>query len=788
MAKKKKKKSEQLSLRPAPHWRTVGSLLLLGAGVFLLLSQISFLFNWKTDQSALDFERQSEPVANMFGKVGAWLGDLFIFKGFGVATLLIGLMIIRTAWRWFSKRALLPVVQQWIWTLIAIFMISSGAGLMIPSVPLLGGVSGFEWAQLMMHYLGKAGSIVVWIVVLLVLMAYKFKWEPEHIQAHAKRFNPVKLSAKTLKRSKTGRHEESEGSGYEREVVEGIETEAPVLSSEAETPGTEILPDDGGQSESFLGDDVTNKSDDEVDIKVEVGKEEMIDANVSLVEKFGRFDPTLELSNYRFPGFDLLNDYPDTEIRSDTQEIVENKNKIVKTLRDFGIEITKIDVTVGPSVTLYEIVPQAGTRISKIRNLEDDIALSLSALGIRIIAPMPGRGTIGIEVPNKEPLLVPAKQVLRSRVYQESDMELPVALGKTINNSTYVFDLTKMPHLLMAGATGQGKSVGLNMILNSILYKKHPAEVKFVLIDPKKVEFALYNDIEKHFLAKLPDNAQAIINDVTKVKETLNSLTKEMDNRYKLLEKAKVRNIKEYNEKFANRELNPNNGHRYLPYIILVIDEYGDFIMTAGKEVEQPIARLAQMARAVGIHMIIATQRPSVNIITGIIKANFPARIAFRVTSKIDSRTILDQGGAEKLVGKGDMLITRGNDLVRIQCAFISTEEVKRVVEFIGNQQGYPEAYYLPEPDRDEGGFEDFDDEERDALFEEAARIIVMAQQGSASLLQRKLKIGYNRAGRLIDQMEKAGIVGPSQGSKPREVYINDMAHLEQLLNNERFE
>ncbi len=788
MAKKKKNASKKKTLKPAPHWRTIGSLLLAGAGLFLFLAQVSFLFNWKTDQSALDFERGSEPVANMFGKVGAWLGDLFVFKGFGVATLLIGWMLVVTAGYWFFKQPVFRLVRHWIWVLTGIVLFSTGAGLMLPWVPLLSGVSGYEWARLMTHYLGQAGAIVVWLVVLFAVLAYKFRWEPEHIQSKARKLNRFKLKIKRKEKQDAG----VQGADTEENVQEEEFPETDVryggeeIMAEGELP---LSTNDDLTDESIDNEDVMTSGEEEnVDMKVEVGHEDLIDGNVSLVEKFGRFDPTLELSNYRFPGFDLLNDYPNTEIRSDSREIIENKNKIVKTLRDFGIEITKIDVTVGPSVTLYEIVPQAGTRISKIRNLEDDIALSLSALGIRIIAPMPGRGTIGIEVPNKEPMLVSAKQVLRSRKYQEADMELPVALGKTINNSTYVFDLTKMPHLLMAGATGQGKSVGLNMILNSILFKKHPAEVKFVLIDPKKVEFALYNDIEKHFLAKLPDNAQAIINDVSKVKDTLNSLTKEMDNRYKLLEKAKVRNIKEYNERFVNRELNPNNGHRYLPYIVLVIDEYGDFIMTAGKEVEQPIARLAQMARAVGIHMIIATQRPSVNIITGIIKANFPARIAFRVTSKVDSRTILDQGGAEKLVGRGDMLITRGNDLVRIQCAFISTEEVKNVTEFIGGQQGYPEAYLLPEPDRDEGGFEDFEDEDRDVLFEEAARIIVTAQQGSASLLQRKLKIGYNRAGRLIDQMERAGIVGPSQGSKPREVYITDLAHLEQLLNNEKFE
>ncbi|MEL0298898.1 MAG: DNA translocase FtsK, partial [Flavobacteriaceae bacterium] len=468
------------------------------------------------------------------------------------------------------------------------------------------------------------------------------------------------------------------------------------------------------------------------------------------------------------------------------EELEQNKTKIVNTLKNYNIGIAQIKATIGPTVTLYEIVPDAGIRISKIKNLEDDIALSLSALGIRIIAPIPGKGTIGIEVPNQSATIVSMRSVIASPKFQKAEMELPIALGKTISNETFVVDLTKMPHLLMAGATGQGKSVGLNAVLTSLLYKKHPAEVKFILIDPKKVELTIYNKIERHYLAKLPDTEEAIITDTTKVINTLNSLCIEMDNRYDLLKNALCRNLKEYNKKFKERKLNPNDGHDYLPYIVLVIDEFADLIMTAGKEVETPIARLAQLARAVGIHLIIATQRPSVNVITGIIKANFPARIAFRVTSKIDSRTILDSGGADQLIGRGDLLYTQGNDLTRIQCAFVDTPEVDKIAEFIGAQKGYAQAHQLPEyVGEGESGSLDIDPSERDALFREAAEVIVTAQQGSASLLQRKLKLGYNRAGRIIDQMEAAGIVGPFEGSKARQVLISDLHALEQLLNAE---
>jgi S-DNA-T family DNA segregation ATPase FtsK/SpoIIIE len=523
-------------------------------------------------------------------------------------------------------------------------------------------------------------------------------------------------------------------------------------------------------------------------MEIEAPVEESVEEKLSktLVEKQGFFDPTLELSNFKRPGIDLLKDYGDSGITINQEELEANKNKIVDTLNNYKIGIANIKATIGPTVTLYEIVPDAGIRISKIKNLEDDIALSLSALGIRIIAPIPGKGTIGIEVPNQKPSIVSMRSVISASKFQNAEMELPIALGKTISNETFVVDLSKMPHLLMAGATGQGKSVGLNAVLTSLLYKKHPAEIKFVLVDPKKVELNIYNKIERHYLAKLPDTEEAIITDNTKVINTLNSLCIEMDNRYELLKNAMCRNLKEYNKKFRERKLNPNEGHSYLPYIVLVVDEFADLIMTAGKEVETPIARLAQLARAIGIHLIIATQRPSVNVITGIIKANFPARIAFRVTSKIDSRTILDSGGADQLIGRGDMLYTQGNELTRIQCAFVDTPEVERIAAYVGGQKGYADAHLLPEYVGEESQSNlDIDISERDALFREAAEVIVTAQQGSASLLQRKLKLGYNRAGRIIDQMEAAGVVGPFEGSKARQVLVSDFAALDRLLNDE---
>jgi len=498
------------------------------------------------------------------------------------------------------------------------------------------------------------------------------------------------------------------------------------------------------------------------------------------------FDPTLELPNFQYPTLDLLDDYGSgANISVQKDELETNKNRIVDTLANYSIQIDKIKATIGPTVTLYEIIQAPGVRISKIKNLEDDIALSLAAMGIRIIAPIPGKGTIGIEVPNLKPEIVSMKSIMGSERFMDSRYELPFAMGKTIQNEPYIADLTKMPHILMAGATGQGKSVGLNAIITSILYRKHPAQVKFVMIDPKKVELTLFSKIERHFLAKLPDSEEAIITDTRKVVRTLNSLNIEMDNRYDLLKDAQVRNIKEYNVRFVERKLNPLNGHRFLPYLIVVIDEFADLIMTAGKEIEAPLTRLAQLARAIGIHLVIATQRHSVNIITGTIKANFPARIAFRVISKIDYRTILDTGGADQLVGRGDMLLSTGSDLIRLQCAFVDTHEVEKVTEFIGSQRAYPDAYNLPEfADEQDTKEVEFDPSERDELFEDAARLIVQTQQGSTSLLQRKLKLGYNRAGRIIDQLESAGIVGPFEGSKAREVKVANEMALEQFLKD----
>ncbi|MGA0155446.1 MAG: DNA translocase FtsK, partial [Flavobacteriaceae bacterium] len=532
-------------------------------------------------------------------------------------------------------------------------------------------------------------------------------------------------------------------------------------------------------------------SDAEPQIAFEIAstdEDELDKKSTKLVEDFGEFDPTLELSNYKAPHIDLLDSHgiEQSQIEIDKEELGANKNRIVDTLNNYNIAIERITATVGPTVTLYEIVPEAGIRISKIKNLEDDIALSLSALGIRIIAPIPGKGTIGIEVPNKQATVVSMRSVIGSKKFSKAPFDLPIAFGKTISNETFVVDLAKMPHLLMAGATGQGKSVGLNAVLTSLLYKKHPAEIKFVLVDPKKVELTLYNKIERHFLAKLPNVEDAIITDTKKVINTLNSLCLEMDDRYDLLKAAMVRNIKEYNAKFVKRKLNPNDGHRFLPYVVLVIDEFADLIMTAGKEVETPIARLAQLARAIGIHLIIATQRPSVNVITGIIKANFPARLAFRVTSKIDSRTILDASGAEQLIGRGDMLFTQGNEMIRLQCAFVDTPEVEKITDYIGSQRAYAQAYLLPEYEADDvGGVLSDDINDRDPLFKEAAEIVVGAQQGSTSLIQRKMKIGYNRAGRIIDQLEAAGIVGPFEGSRARQVMFKDLNSLQTFLENQ---
>jgi len=648
---------------------------------------------------------------------------------------------------------------------------------------------GYYLNDFFQDYIGKIVTALLLLLCLITYLAIRFKLTPDHIIGFFKK-------AKTEIKGEFASNSEIDDNSSYVPLDNNLSEEAEAIKSAFEIPLENLEPTIKNHS-SIDNTKVTEDknleievNEDDVEMTVESFTEEKSETDNladKLVEDFGRFDPTLELSNYQFPSLDLLKKYDSESITINQEELEENKNRIVETLNNYKIGIASIKATIGPTVTLYEIVPEAGVRISKIKNLEDDIALSLSALGIRIIAPIPGKGTIGIEVPNKNATVVSMRSVIASQKFQKSDMQLPIALGKTISNETLVVDLAKMPHLLMAGATGQGKSVGLNAVLTSLLYKKHPAEVKFVLVDPKKVELTLFNKIERHYLAKLPDTEEAIITDTTKVINTLNSLCIEMDNRYDLLKNVFCRNIAEYNEKFKARKLNPNEGHAYLPYIILVVDEFADLIMTAGKEVETPIARLAQLARAIGIHLIIATQRPSVNVITGLIKANFPARIAFRVTSKIDSRTILDSSGADQLIGRGDMLSTQGNDMTRIQCAFVDTPEVERITDFIGSQKAYPSAHLLPEYVGEESGTSlDIDISERDQLFKEAAEVIVTAQQGSASLLQRKLKLGYNRAGRLIDQLEAAGIVGHFEGSKARQVLVPDLVAFDQLLESER--
>ena len=628
-----------------------------------------------------------------------------------------------------------------------------------------------------MIYIGQIGIISILIFVLLAYLVVRLKITPEKTYVFLKGLIP----------NTSAELEKDFNETPENEIKETEEK-----TNKFNFKNEEVKPTIQNFSSYKKIDTNEVKNEDEIKIEIEsTEKEEILDEDAiakSLVKKFGEYDHTLELKNFKPPSIDLLNEYDKGGVITiNEEELEENKEKIIDTLKNYKIGIDQIKATIGPTVTLYEIIPEAGIRISKIKNLEDDIALSLSALGIRIIAPIPGKGTIGIEVPNKKSTIVSMKSVLSSKNYQEAEMELPLALGKNISNETFVVDLAKMPHLLMAGATGQGKSVGLNAVLTSLLYKKHPSEVKFVLVDPKKVELTLFNKIERHYLAKLPDSNEAIITDNKAVIKTLNSLCIEMDNRYEMLKNAMCRNIKEYNAKFKQRKLNPDSGNVFLPYIVLIIDEFADLIMTAGKEVETPIARLAQLARAVGIHLIIATQRPSVNVITGLIKANFPARIAFRVTSKIDSRTILDSGGADQLIGKGDMLYTQGNELTRIQCAFVDTPEINKITDFIGSQKAYANAHELPEYIGEENSSSlDNNIEDRDVLFKDAAEIIVMAQQGSASLLQRKMKLGYNRAGRIIDQLEAAGIVGPFEGSKAREVLIPDIASLNAFLENEK--
>ena len=741
-----------------------GSFLII-TSFLLFVSLSSYFFTWEYDQSninkILDRTINSE---NLLKKIGAEISHIFVYKGFGASSLIFSLLLFVTGLSLFFEFKKLSFLNTWSWGLYYTILLSLILSQIKTVFPFLGGTVGYETSEFIIDYTGVIGFWSIILFLTLFSMVIHFKILPKKIEADFWK-----------KEKQVGGPDEKES---DSEINESIISNKEILDDDEDYVETQI------ESINYKE---TKEKEDEVVMEISKNKEEetVEDISGNLVKKYGEFDPTLELSGYISPNLEQLKDYGSGSIKIDEKELESNKNTIIETLRNYKIEIAKIKANIGPTVTLYEIVPAAGIRISKIKNLEDDIALSLSALGIRIIAPIPGKGTVGIEVPNNNPTIVSMKSVIASQKFQNAEMELPIAFGKTISNETFTVDLVKMPHLLMAGATGQGKSVGLNVILTSLLYKKHPSEVKFILVDPKKVELNIYNKIERHYLAKLPNSEESIITDNKKVIHTLNSLCIEMDNRYELLKNAMCRNIREYNQKYKSRKLNPDNGHRFLPYIVLVVDEFADLIMSAGKEVETPIARLAQLARAIGIHLIIATQRPSVNVITGIIKANFPARIAFRVTSKIDSRTILDVSGADQLIGRGDMLYTQGNELIRIQCAFVDTPEVEKISEFIGSQKGYPDAHLLPEFLGEENEIGEINIEDRDELFEEAAKVIVVAQQGSASLIQRKLKLGYNRAGRIIDQMEAAGIVGPFEGSKARQVLVPDLSTLEQFLRND---
>ena len=765
--------------------------------VYLLFIFTSFFFSWQADQSVwADLANREEIADNLGSKIGAYLSYLLMYKGFGIATFIAVWLIFLSGLKYLFNIKI-ALLNRWYWGTLLMVLLATFLGFLQGKSTILSGVSGYEVNHFLQDYFGKIGTFLILFFIALVYAITKWQLTPEKIMSFFQN-----IFAKLKREHNDDHHSEND------------DNQADINETPPTTPIDTMVSDDDQQDIEIVLPQVEDEKIDPFTHKKEIpfldGKGELEITNVpeeeappltiapivppsvidpedlakQLVENYGEYDPRLDLSDYRFPTIELLNEPRDKGIIINEEELKENNDTIIKTLADYKIEISKIKATVGPTVTLYEIVPVAGTRIAKIKSLEDDIALSLAALGIRIIAPIPGKGTIGIEVPNKKPTTVYMRSMIMAQKFQNAEMELPIAFGKTISNETFVADLTKMPHLLMAGATGQGKSVGINVVLSSLLYKKHPAEVKFVLVDPKKVELSIFETIERHFLAKLPDSEEAIITDNKKVVNTLNSLCIEMDNRYELLKNAQVRNIKEYNAKFKARQLNPNEGHRFLPYIVLVVDEFADLIMTAGKEVELPIARLAQLARAIGIHLIIATQRPSTNVITGIIKANFPTRVAFKVSSKIDSKIILDGSGAEQLIGRGDMLYSQGNEPVRIQCAFVDTPEIKHITDFIGAQRAYPDAYLLPEYVGAEGESMDldFDPSERDPMFREAAEVVVNAQQGSASLLQRKLKLGYNRAGRLIDQLEHAGVVGPFEGSKARQVLVQDITSLDRLL------
>ena len=807
----------------------ISGLFLLLMSVFMLIAFTSYFFTWKNDQSLVSgswfdlFRFSDKKVDNWLGKFGAILSHQFMFVWFGLSAFVLAFLSFLSGFRILFRADLLPMKKTLRYAAFSLFFLPPALSFIFsqkPDLQFLGGGLGYQINMWLTLSIGRAGAgfLLGFIGLSFLVAIFNFNFRlPQINKQEKKSIAPVVEEEIAIAGNKMRDEEEEETEEEEElneeeenaalagielllkdEPAEAVAPIAPIAEMKMPEPEIDIFAPElpSAPIEIEMKADTPGGPDFEVaplsvtevnaDGDLQVANAE----DTSLVEQLGEYDPKLDLSHYQYPTLDLLENYQSNRSQLSRDELMAeleaNKKRIIETLGHYDIEIDKIKATVGPTVTLFEIVPKAGIRISKIKNLEDDIALSLAALGIRIIAPIPGKGTIGIEVPNQNPDIVSMRAVIGSEKFQNTEFELPIALGKTISNDIFITDLAKMPHLLMAGATGQGKSVGLNAILVSLLYKKHPAQVKFVLVDPKKVELTLFKTIERHFLAKLPNEEEAIITDTKKVVNTLNSLCIEMDTRYDLLKNAQVRNIREYNAKFVARKLNPNNGHRFLPYIVLVVDEFADLIMTAGKEVETPIARLAQLARAIGIHLIIATQRPSVNIITGTIKANFPARLAFRVTSKIDSRTILDTGGADQLIGRGDMLLSTGSDLVRIQCAFVDTPEVEAITEFIGNQRAYPDAYLLPEyvgeGEAGGGNSGDMGADDLDPLFEEAAHMVVQFQQGSASLLQRRLKLGYNRAGRLVDQLEAAGVIGPFEGSKAREVRCKDLASLEQLL------
>ncbi len=788
--------------------KIAGSICLLIA-IFLFIAFTSYLFTWDEDQDKV-FQQgyrllfgTDVKVANLMGTFGAFISHFFIYKGFGIVSYLICTLFFVIGVNLFFGKKVFSIVKNLKYLIIGLPLISITASVIMNENAFpWGGAVGDMGKDWMFKTMGKIGTIGIIAISVLAYIIWRFNPDFKNIAKTKVTNNAESLSDEAISTAKEEwpdeegvidlslkgnsmkgnagimniPEQENPGLNHELGIVEKDDVKIPELVIPEKIPEIVVPQKSKPLSNIPVGLELEIKTAEEKPAEKAMTAEK--------VQQLKPYDPVLDLRDYKYPSLDLLENHGSEKIVQDATELENNKNQIINTLKNYDIHIQRISATVGPTVTLYEIIPAAGVRISRIKNLEDDIALSLAALGIRIIAPIPGKGTIGIEVPNAKKTLVSMKTLLSSERFMKNQFSLPIAIGKKIDNENFIVDLTNMPHLLMAGATGQGKSVGLNAILVSLLYSKHPSQLKFVLVDPKKVELSIYRTIEKHFLAKLPGEEDAIITDTKKVIHTLNAMCIEMDNRYDLLKEAGCRNIREYNEKFIARKLSPEKGHQFLPFIVLVVDEFADLIMTAGKEVEMPIARLAQLARAIGIHLIIATQRPSVNIITGTIKANFPARIAFKVSSKIDSRTILDAGGAEQLIGKGDMLISYNGEIVRLQCAFVDTPEVDKIVDFIGAQRGYPDAFLLPEYiDEKEMEGRDFDINDKDSMFEDAARLIVTSQSGSTSLLQRRLKLGYNRAGRLMDQLESAGIVGPTQGSKTRDVLIKTDADLQQYLN-----